>query len=145
MPHILTEEEWATLKTYVKILEPFKTATVMLNADSYPTLSQYYPIVTILRDMCCESAASDEQKEVDLAQNLYQGVIERFHIVNMENEHLLFAMLLDPRYKNKLLSPTQKVTAESSLRLKVFETQKNKVFRERNLDEEPPGMILLYF
>ena len=106
MPKLLSEKEWATLETYVKILEPFKTATIMLNGDPYPTSSHYFPIVTLLRDMCCESATSDNQREVDLAQNLYQGVIERFNFVNMENEHLLFAMLLDPRYKNKILNPT---------------------------------------
>ena len=58
----------------------------MSNADSYPSLSQYFPIVKVLRHMCCEYAADENQTEVGLAQNLYIGVKERFHFLNLNNK-----------------------------------------------------------
>ena len=121
LPSHLTEEEWVRIDTYARSLEPFKTATVMLNADSYPTLSQYFPIVKVLRDMCCEYVAGEDQTKVDLAQNLYDAVEERFHFVNLDNEPLLLAMIVDPRYKIKILGPNQKAEAQSLLQTIAFD------------------------
>ena len=45
MPSNFTENEWEDMEKYVEVLAPIKEATVFISGDSYPTLSQYMPII----------------------------------------------------------------------------------------------------
>ena len=89
MPQPFTKDEWKELESYEKLLEPFKTATVILNADSYPNLSQYFPIVKLLQNMCGEYADCDYLTDYELVKNLHNALEERFNYVTVDIEHLI--------------------------------------------------------
>lgn len=117
MPANFTDCEWHNIQQYVETLEPVKEATVIMSSESYPTLSQYMPIVDMLKkatendtidvnmeiDAVTSATESDREDRNNLATLLSSSLKFRFSFVDMDNDTLLFAMILDPHFKDRLI------------------------------------------
>ena len=110
MPSNFAENEWEDIEKYVEVLAPIKEATVLMSGDSYPTLSQYMPVIEMLKmALSSEDAMKvDENSKTsdpdDFDASLYVAIRQRFQFVDSDNDPLVFAMLLDPRFKDRFLT-----------------------------------------
>ncbi|XP_025986730.2 uncharacterized protein LOC113003070 [Solenopsis invicta] len=96
-PSMLTALELQTVREFVQLLEPFKTATTMLSGEMYVTGSQVIPILHTLAnqlELCKPISEEGQRMKVILTQELQA----RFR--NVESNSLLaIATILDHRFK----------------------------------------------
>ena len=94
---LYTFDEQTTVDTLIKILEPFKTATVILSSESVPTCSKVLPIVhklNILLEIKNDDSATIAKVKKAMTSNLQKRVCGT---EAQSTYHLAF--LLDPRTK----------------------------------------------
>lgn len=120
MPDNLTGSEWNLVSIYVDALLPFKEATVVMSGEEYATISLYIPIVTsLVKSTRVFIAENDSPEAAQFGNSLLQSLETRFHQVH-NSEVLLVSMLVDPRYKNRLLDVGAKSAAEKKLLAKCL-------------------------
>lgn len=101
----LDTDDFATMKEYCEIFEPFDDVTKELSAEKNVTGSKILVIVRTLIEIMQEHVANEDLTDGSktLASKLLQGLQTRFR--NIEQNHLLcMASFLDPRFKNRGLS-----------------------------------------
>lgn len=96
-PPMLSALELQTIKEFIQLLEPFKTATTMLSGEMYVTASQVIPIIHTLANQL-ESCIPISEVGHHMKKVLTQEFQGRFKIV--ESKSLIaIATILDPRFK----------------------------------------------
>lgn len=76
----LTSRKCEILNYYVKVLEPFKEATEIMSAETYPTLSRYLPLVIGI-EQTIQSISAEHSNEMfrDFIKNIITIFKQRFH------------------------------------------------------------------
>lgn len=153
MPQNLTEKEWESVSEYVEILEPLKEATVLMSGDTYPGLSQYIPVIETLKKA---AVTHDTEMEIDeensnenaLVRSLCVALQQRFAFAATHNDPMVFAMILDPRYKDRFIpSATEKHDVIKRLKWKVQLLYDNRVAiasEEKETSRRNPEGILFF-
>ena len=118
----LTQHQWSLVDKVVALLDPFEQVTKQLcNDDS--TLADVIPTVTALRMTL--SSMHDASGVDSMKDELLSEIKRRFE--NIEKEHLLVvATLVDPRYKDRLLSAENKVRAAEALTHEVQQLEQRQ-------------------
>ena len=121
MPGNLTRTEWTHIQHYCDSLKIFKEATLIATVDTAPTLSRYIPTVHMLKKILINSSQQQASNPaIDLQNNLLLGLNIRFNFID-DCHVLIMAMMLDPRFKDRLLPGEKKESAHSLLQLKIME------------------------
>ena len=118
----------------------------MMSGEKYPTASSYLPVINIISEKCKTLISNhyDEDlctEEREFANALLSSLTSRFAFVNIDNEPLLFAMLLDPRYKFEFINLKDDIiTAKIKLKWKtinLWKKYKNYNSSSDESDNEP--------
>ncbi|KAK2579106.1 hypothetical protein KPH14_000884 [Odynerus spinipes] len=111
MPDNITSREWDALDNYIKVLEVL--------AEKQPTLCRYLPIIIGLHQSI-DANLNDYRHGTlnDFATNLKSSLTTRFQFA-YTCEPILFAMLLDPRVKNRLLDDVQQQHVFDILQMRI--------------------------
>lgn len=96
-PSMLSALELQTIKKFIQLLEPFKTATTMLSGEMYVTGSKVIPIIHTLANQL-ESCIPISEIGHHMKNVLTREFQARFK--NIESKSLIaIATILDPRFK----------------------------------------------
>lgn len=96
-PVMLSALELQTIKEFVQLLEPFKTATMIFSGESYVTASKIIPVMHTL-EKCLELCTPTSEEGCHIKYVLTQEFRSRFN--GIENKPLIaIATILDPRFK----------------------------------------------
>lgn len=133
--------DWKLMEKVVKVLGPFKEATLKLSAAS-SCISQSIPIITSILHTLKPSNVITDFGVKDLKRRLRENLNRRLDFLERSEIHSL-ATLLDPRYKNCFFTSSQaKEEAERRLvdYLKV-EVLSGPLSRQNSLEEvDDPGL-----
>lgn len=122
IPEKLSEADWEQIYSYVQIFSLLKQASNLMSKELYPPLSLYLPTVRSILELM-ESMKLNNQ----LSARLIRSICLRFGHINT-NESMIIAMVLDPRFKTRLLSEDEKFT--------VFDIVKNKMLSIKRVNKE---------
>ncbi|XP_071580370.1 E3 SUMO-protein ligase ZBED1-like [Temnothorax nylanderi] len=96
-PSMLSALELQTIKEFMELLKPFKTATTIFSGEMYVTGSQVIPIIHTLANQL-ESCKPTSEVGCHMKKVLTQELQARFK--NIEEKSLIaIATILDPRFK----------------------------------------------
>lgn len=128
-PEKLSEADWELITNYVQIFSLLKQASSLMSKDPYPPLSLYLPTVRSILELM-ESMNLNNQ----LSVQLIRSICSRFGHINT-NEPMIIAMVLDPRFKTRLLSDDEKFTVFDIVKSKMLSLivdNKSKPVKEEN-------------
>ncbi|GJR64653.1 zinc finger BED domain-containing protein RICESLEEPER 2-like protein, partial [Tanacetum coccineum] len=95
-----TEEEWARIRAITKILKPFYDITTLFSGTSYPTSNLYFHNVWKIQLHIQEATASWDPVISGMAKEMKTKFEKYWDTYSMI---LSFAVILDPRYKMKII------------------------------------------
>ena len=136
-----TSNDWKLMEKVVKVLGPFKEATLKLSSAS-SCISQSIPIITSLLHTLKPSNMITDFGVKDLKRRLRDNLNRRLEFLETSEIHSL-ATLLDPRYRNCFFTSNDaKEQAERKLIEKLkFELLSGPMSRQNSLEEvEDPGL-----
>lgn len=108
----MSSADWKLASGYVTVLKPLKDATTQLSGQAYPTLPMVIPILFgIHAELKKFIGTSETGTGIMLARNLIAALSSRFPNLLKDERNYVCAMLLDPRFKAVLLSPSEKDSA----------------------------------
>ncbi|XP_014211530.1 zinc finger BED domain-containing protein 6-like [Copidosoma floridanum] len=129
----LTDTDWESMERYVGTLAPLRQATEMLSGEPYPPLSLYIPTARAVFELVRSASSLDDC----LADRLGGAMCSRFGRALNANESMVVAMVLDPRFKTRLLSDEERPTVVDIVRDKMLETTGTAVPRSRKRASSP--------
>ena len=136
-----TGNDWKLMEKVVKVLGPFKEATLKLSSAS-SCISQSIPIITSLLHTLKPSDMITDLGVKDLKKRLRDNLNRRLEFLESSEIHNL-ATLLDPRYRNCFFTSNDaKELAEKKLVEKLkTELLSGPLSRQNSLEEvEDPGL-----
>ncbi|XP_008205139.1 zinc finger BED domain-containing protein 1 [Nasonia vitripennis] len=140
-PEMLTESDWETISCYVQVFSLLKQASKLMSEEVYPPLSLYLPTIRGILELM-ESMNLNNQ----LSMQLIRSICSRFGHINT-NESMIIAMVVDPRFKTRLLSDDEKFTVFDIVKSKMLSINSNTtVISETDKIKNPSDTPLeLYF
>ncbi|XP_022028404.1 zinc finger BED domain-containing protein RICESLEEPER 2 [Helianthus annuus] len=95
-----SEEEWARVEIITRLLKPFYEITTLFSGSSYPTSNLYFHHVWRIQLYIEEEMCNADQVISDMAKDMKEKFDKYWKNYSMI---LSFAVILDPRYKVKLV------------------------------------------
>ncbi|XP_011500670.1 PREDICTED: zinc finger BED domain-containing protein 6 [Ceratosolen solmsi marchali] len=121
-PEKLTEADWESISCYIEVFSLLKQASTLMSEEMYPPLSLYLPTIRGILELM-ESMNLNNQLSIQLIRSM----CSRFGHINT-NESMIIAMVVDPRFKTRLLSEDENFT--------VFDIVKSKMLSMNIINKE---------
>jgi hypothetical protein len=121
-PEKLTEADWESISCYIQVFSLLKQASTLMSEEMYPPLSLYLPTIRGILELM-ESMNFNNQLSIQLIRSMCL----RFGHINT-NESMIVAMVVDPRFKTRLLSEDENFT--------VFDIVKSKMLSMDTINQE---------
>ena len=130
LPETLTRDEWKILTSYVSVLSNLTEATKLMEGENYVSASLYVQIILGLKTVL-EPTENTDTFERALLETLKSKINARFDPV-IQSEPLIIAMVIDPRFKTRLVSDAhvedvKDIVIEAMLENFVHEEQEESV------------------
>ena len=130
----ISSEDWLKISDLVTILQPAYEATLELSQGVVPTYSMVLPAVNSIMTGLVSTSGSSFTR--NFKRVLARNVKARFSRVENDTNYAL-ATLVDPRFKNLLLSESQNRSAKAALHQKVSAMIRRELMTG-NEEENPP-------
>ena len=134
---------WAVMEDICPVLEPLAEVTELLGKESIPTGSTVHILLNNLISEVMKSNVADSEVVKQLKQKIKSGLVKRYPI----DDHgvpkngittLVFASLLDPRYKSiiyrQIISPDQ----QANLLSEILDMMRNQTVNDLEVPGERP-------
>ncbi|XP_058788781.1 E3 SUMO-protein ligase ZBED1-like [Phymastichus coffea] len=116
----LAEADWETIESYVQMFSLLKQASVLFSEEAYPPLSLYLPTIRGILELM-ESMNLNNQ----LSVQLIRSICSRFGHINT-NQSMIIAMVLDPRFKTRLLAEDEQFAVFDMVKGKMLSVDRDE-------------------
>lgn len=102
--NILVSNEWDEIKLITKLIKPFYDITNLVSGTTYPTFAYSYALTLQIKNIINDIMVNDKYKDCAI-------IMQRKYVeyCSLMDDKYYIAMLLDPRFKNALLSSDEKI------------------------------------
>ncbi|QRV96184.1 hAT family dimerization protein [Ceratobasidium sp. AG-Ba] len=114
--YALSKDDWASVAQVCSWLRFFRSASTMMAAERYPTLSFslriYFVLITYVSKLENEAAAQESPTLCAGVRACKDKLLEFFDQSTYDSEYYYFATILDPRFKDSLFKSRTSWTSE---------------------------------
>ena len=160
----ITNQEWKTIESVIKVLQPFEKITRLMSGDK-STIAEVIPLIQVLKNslqICDEDHDEDPDEDHDddhdnfhddlgedqdysyqvpgikgTKKKISEELNQRFAFLDTDDIYNL-STILDPRYKTRFSSSCSKGIFTELLKTKLDETEKESTAAEADDTTTPP-------